>query len=55
VREVRLVRGCALAAELAGIGLSAAVLTAGAPLAWLPGLVIDRHGFDHACWRPFDF
>jgi DNA segregation ATPase FtsK/SpoIIIE, S-DNA-T family len=35
-REVRLVRGSVLAAEVAAIGVTAAALTTYAPLAWLP-------------------
>ena len=35
-REVRLLRGCVLAAELAAIGLAAAVITVHVPVAWLP-------------------
>ena len=35
-REVRLLRGCVLAAEMAVIGLAAAVITTRLPVAWLP-------------------
>jgi S-DNA-T family DNA segregation ATPase FtsK/SpoIIIE len=35
-REVRLLRGCVLAAELAATGLAAAVITTRVPVAWLP-------------------
>ncbi len=39
-REVRLIRGCVLAAELAAIGLVCAALSVYAPLAWLPALAV---------------
>ena len=35
-REVRLLRGCVLAAEVAALGLAAAVITVHVPVAWLP-------------------
>jgi DNA segregation ATPase FtsK/SpoIIIE, S-DNA-T family len=35
-REVRLLRGCVLATELAAIGLAAAVITVHVPVLWLP-------------------
>jgi S-DNA-T family DNA segregation ATPase FtsK/SpoIIIE len=40
VREVRLIRGCALAAEVAGIALAGAVITVDLPLLWLPVLAV---------------
>jgi S-DNA-T family DNA segregation ATPase FtsK/SpoIIIE len=40
VREVRLIRGFALAGEVAGIGLAAALVTAHLPLGWLPVLAV---------------